>query len=156
MGAAVGLGVGGSVLAKVPKPDVAGQRADARVAILLAGGLFGFVLMVGGLWFFYLWFGSLTAWLDQGKRGEAKWVLGPILAFLAGAGLAFVSAQPARAEERNNPLLRRLVYGANLGLSALLLLLILPVGNVFASLRVPNQLDTTPAGSTPSTTRPGR
>ena len=118
MGAAVGIGVGGSVLAKVPKPDVAGQRADARVTILLAGGLFGFVLMVAGLWFFYQWFGSLTAWLDQGKRGEAKWVLGPILAFVAGAALAFVSAQPARAEERNNPLLRRLVYGANLGLSA--------------------------------------
>lgn len=146
MGAAVGIGVGGSVLAKVPRPDVAGRRADARVTILLAGGLFGFVLMVAGLWFFYQWFGSLTAWLDQGKRGEAKWVLGPILAFVAGAALAFAAAQPARAEERNNPLLRRLVYGANLGLSALLLLLILTVGNVFASLRVPNQLDTTSSG----------
>lgn len=146
MGAAVGIGVGGSVLAKMPKPDVAGQRADARVTILLAGGLFGFVLMIAGLWFFYQWFGSLTAWLDQGKRGEAKWVLGPILAFVAGAALAFVAAQPARAEERNNPLLRRLVYGTNLGLSALLLLLILTVGNVFAALRVPNQLDTTASG----------
>ena len=146
MGAAVGIGVGGSVLAKVPRPDVAGRRADARGTILLAGGLLGFVLMVGGLWFFYLWFGSLTAWLDQGKRAEAKWVLGPILAFVAGAALAFVSAQPARAEERNNPLLRRLVYGTNLGLTLLLLLLILTAGNVFASLRVPNQLDTTSSG----------
>jgi hypothetical protein len=146
LGAAVGLGVGGTMLAKLPKPDVAGRRADARVTILVAGGAFGFVLMLGGLWFFYLWFGSLTAWLDQDKRGEAKWVLGPILAFVAGAALVFVAAQPARAEERNNPLLRRLVYGTNLGLSALLLLLILTAGNVFASLRVPNQLDTTSRG----------
>ncbi|HET6576092.1 MAG TPA: Gldg family protein, partial [Fimbriiglobus sp.] len=146
LGAAVGIGVGGLVLAKVPRPDVADRRADARGTILLAGGLFGFVLMLGGLWFFYLWFGSLTAWLDQGKRGEAKWVLGPILAFVAGAALAFAASQPARAEERNNPLLRRLVYGSNLGLSALLLLLLLTAGNVFAALRVPNQLDTTSGG----------
>ncbi len=145
-GAVVGVGVGGSLLARPPKPDPAARRAEARTTILLAGGLFGFVLMLAGLWFFYLWFGSLTAWLDQGKRGEAKWVLGPILVFVLGAALAFAAAQPARAEERNNPLLRRLVYGSNLGLTALLLLLVLTVGNVFAAVRVPNQLDVTESG----------
>jgi hypothetical protein len=145
-GAVVGVGVGGSLLARPPRPDPAGRRAEARTTILLAGGLFGFVLMLAGLWFFYLWFGSLTTWLDQGKRGEAKWVLGPILVFVLGAALAFAAAQPARAEERNNPLLRRLVYGTNLGLTALLLLLVLTVGNVFAAVRVPNQLDVTESG----------
>jgi hypothetical protein len=140
------MGVGAMLLSRTPPADPAARRAEARLTILTAGGAFGILLMLGGLLFSYLWFRSLTAWLDEGKRTEAKWVLIPILVFILGAGLAFLATQPARAEERNNPLLRRLVYGTNLGLTALLLLLLLGVGNVFAALRVPNQLDTTQSG----------
>src|SRR6185312_8281308 len=54
--------------------------------------------------------------------------------------------QPARSEERNNALLRRLVYGANLGLTALLLFIALVVGNVIVSAKVQSELDTTESG----------
>ncbi len=147
LAAALALGgVGVWLLAAVPRPTTAGERTSARLAVLAAGGLFGLVLMVMGVVFFALWFKSLTAWLDTGKASEAKWVLGPLLAVLVGAGLVFASAQPARAEERNNSLLRRLVYGANLVLTGMLVLVLLIAGNVFAALKVPNKLDTTESG----------
>lgn len=146
MAGLVGVSLGAWVLARLPRTTEAERRTEARAVMLAAGGLLGLVLMLGGFWFFFLWFGSLTAWLDEGKRAEAKWVLFPLLVFLVGAGLAFVGAQPARAEERNNPNLRRLVYGANFGLTVLLLALLLLVGNVFAALRVPNKLDATSSG----------
>ena len=141
-----GLGVGLWQLVSLPKPDRAGQLREARIALLLGGGLIGLVLMIAGTWFFLLYFSSLTAWLDGGKKSEAKWVLVPVIVSLLGAGLAFAATQPARSDERDNPTLRRLVYGSNVGLSAALLLLLLLVGNVFAALKVPNKLDTTETG----------
>jgi hypothetical protein len=145
-GALAGVGVGGWLLAVLPRPTESERRSQARVAILLAGGLFGVVLMATGLLFAALWFGSLVKWLDQKTVSEAKWVLGPVLVFLFGGGLVFLAIQPARDEERNNPFLRRLVYGANFVLTTLLLVLLLLVGNVFAAIRVPNKLDTTQSG----------
>jgi hypothetical protein len=102
--------------------------------------------MLLGLVMFYLWFESLTKWLNAGDTKEARWVLTPLLVFLVGAGLAFAAALPARAEERNNPTLRRFIYGSNFALTALLLLFALVVGNVFLGLRLPNRLDTTESG----------
>ena len=58
----------------------------------------------------------------------------------------FPPIQPARAEERNNPTLRRLVYGSNFGLTVLLLFVVLVIANVVVALRVPNKLDTTETG----------
>ncbi|MGL4421800.1 MAG: Gldg family protein, partial [Gemmataceae bacterium] len=72
--------------------------------------------------------------------------LAALLAFIVGAGIAFLAAQPARAEERNNETLRRLVYGANISVTVLLLLLLLIAGNVIATAKIPNKLDTTETG----------
>ena len=122
------------------------QRTEARVVILAVGGLLGSVLILFGLWYFYKWSDSLVSWLDKGETKEARWVLIPILMAVTGAGLVFMAIQPARAEERNNTLIRRLVYGSNFALTVLLLLVALVVVNVLFAVRVPNKLDTTETG----------
>jgi hypothetical protein len=142
-----GLGVGAWVLAGQPSALESARQTEARTIILMAGGLFGLAAILLGLWLFILWFGSLVAWIDQGKLSEAKWPLIAALIFLVGAGLVFFSAQPARAEERNQPNLRRLIYATNVGLSTILLLVALVAANLFAAVRIPNQLDTTTAGA---------
>ncbi len=146
VGAAIGLGIGVWILARLPRLTEEERRADARLQMLLAGGLMGLLFMAAGFLFFIVWFSSLTRWIDERKSSEAAWVLGPLLLFLLGAGLAFLAAQPARVDERNNPLLRRTVYGANLALSTLLLLLGLLAGNLLAALKLPAKLDTTESG----------
>lgn len=146
IGTIAGIGVGGWLLAGQLTLDRADQLREARVAILLAGGLFGLAFMALGSVLFYLWFDSLLKWIDAGTASGAKYPLLALLIFLFGAGLMFLGAQPARAEERNNPLLRRLVYGTNLALTTVLLVMLLLVGNVVAALRLPARLDTTEGG----------
>jgi uncharacterized membrane protein len=138
--------VAGWLLFTPPVGDEAKQRSDARVAILAAGGLLGTLALVVGLVLFYRWSDSLVAWLDRNEAREARWVLIPLLTMVLGAGLIFFAIQPARAEERNNASIRQLVYGANFGLTVLLLLVAFVVVNVVFSLRVPNKLDATSSG----------
>jgi hypothetical protein len=147
MAAVAGIGTGAYLLARPPQPTEAARRTDARVTLLTAGGFFGLTLMVAGLLFLYEWFSILVKWIDERTAPPGAYkVVAALLGVLVGAGLVFATAQPARAEERNNSLLRRLVYGINFGLAVLLLLLALVVGNVFAALKVPNKLDTTESG----------
>lgn len=141
-----GIGVGGWLMAGQANPDRSTQLREARVAILLAGGLIGAGLMAFGLILFYLWFDSLLDWINRKSAAGAKYPLLSLMIFLAGAGLTFFAAQPARAEERDNPLLRRLVYGTNIGLTTVLLVLLLVVGNVVAAMKLPAKLDTTESG----------
>lgn len=126
-----------------PALDETQQRAEARILILVVAGVLGVVLILAGLGLLYLWSDSLTNWLDKGETRESRWVLIPLLLVILGAGVVFAAVQPARAEERNNRSVRMWVYGANLGLGALLLFVVLLVANVVISLRVPNKLDTT-------------
>ncbi len=145
--ALVGLGVGAAALARVPADDPRRRRTDARTLILTGGGLLGLVVMAAGVFYVVYTFGILTSWLGDKTPPKDAWQpVAALLTVLAGAGLAFLAAQPARAEERNNPFLRRLVYGGNLALASLLLLLALVVGNVLVGLKVLNRLDTTEAG----------
>jgi len=143
-------GVGLNLLLALPPYTEAESRREARKTILLAGCLAGLALLVLGLSFFILYFGILSTWLggDKDKPApEGTWkLLAAILGMLFGAGLAFLSAQPARLDERENPNTRRLIYGMNFALSTLLLLMLLLVGNIVVSLKVPNKLDTTAAG----------
>lgn len=129
-----------------PADTPAGQRTEARKVILAAGGLLGFALIIFGGWYFYRWSDSLNNWLDKGEKKEMLWVVVPLLMVAGGAGLVFAAVQPARAEERNNTTLRRLVYGSNFGLTVLLLLVLLVATNVVIAMKVPNQLDTTETG----------
>ncbi|MFO0823820.1 MAG: hypothetical protein U0792_12005 [Gemmataceae bacterium] len=134
------------LLARVRPLDEAKQRTEIRAWILAVGGLFGMTLILIGGAFFYSWVGSLTDWLDKDETKQARWVLIPLLVIATGAGIAFITAQPARAEERNNSNIRRLVYGTNLILSILLLFVVLIVVNVGLGRRLPNRLDTTEEG----------
>lgn len=142
----VTAGVGAWLVAGLPAPDVGRQRTEARVALLAAGGGLGVLLILAGVAYFYLWSDSLTAWLSRDETKQAPWAIGPLLGVVLGAGLIFAAIQPARAEERNNTLLRRLVYGGNFALTVLLLFVALVVANVAFAIRVPNRLDTTATG----------
>ena len=146
VGFLVTAGVGVWYLVGLPNPSPERQRTEARISILAVGVVVGLVAMLVGLILFYFWSESLIGWLDKGERKEMKWVLYPLLLVLAGAGMVFLSVQPARAEERNNTLLRRMVYGSNLGLNVLLLFVVLVVANIAIAMRVPNMLDTTSSG----------
>jgi hypothetical protein len=147
-----GLGVlttvcaGGWLLVSIPPMNHAQQKTQARAVILAAGGLLGAILILGSGAFFYLWGNSFNDWLDKGQLKQAKFVLGPFLAFAVGGLVMFLAIQPARAEERDNRTLRQLIYGANLGLSVLLVFVTLLVVNVFISPRLPNRLDVTGGG----------
>ncbi len=142
----VPLGAGGWLLVGIPAPDPARQRSQARALILAVGGLLGALLILAAVAYFYLWSSALNDWLDKKEPDRAKYVLGPLLALGVGAAFMFLAVQPARAEERNNSLLRRLTYGSNTGLSVLLLFVALVVFNVAAGLRLPNKLDVTETG----------
>jgi len=137
---------GGWLLTRSPAPDEAGQRLEGRVLLLALGGLLGLILVVLGCSYFYLWSESLTKWLNAGETKEARWVLIPLLLVVSGAGLIFLAIQPARAEERHNQPVRKLVYGANFALTVLLLGVALLAANVVFALKVPNKLDTTATG----------
>ena len=63
---------------------------------------------------------ALEAW--QGATWWHLWVC--LLALFGGLALMFVSLLPARAVERTDPALRRLLYGYNAVLSGLLMLAI--------------------------------
>ncbi len=142
------LGTAGVVtLSSLPKPTASAQEADARRALVLFGGLAGLTLTVVGFAFAVEWYHYLGDWLDTKSPppGTYRFVLA-LLVFVAGAGLAFASALPARVDERDDPLVRRLVFGMNLGLSTFLLLVLLVVLNIFITLKVPNRLDTTAGG----------
>ncbi|VTR99422.1 ABC-type uncharacterized transporter OS=Singulisphaera acidiphila (strain ATCC BAA-1392 / DSM 18658 / VKM B-2454 / MOB10) GN=Sinac_5949 PE=4 SV=1: ABC_transp_aux [Gemmata massiliana] len=135
------------LLVSIPPLSEARQRTDARTLILAVSGVLGGLLILGGIWYAYLWIGgSLTEWTDKGQKKQAKWVLYPLMMIACGAALMFIGAQPARAEERSNRALRQWVYGSNLGLSVLLLIVALLVVNLIVGPRLPNKLDTTSEG----------
>ncbi|HEV3439249.1 MAG TPA: Gldg family protein, partial [Gemmata sp.] len=130
----------------LPPASEAKQRSEVRAGILGVGGVLGIIVILAGLLLFYRWSDSLGNWLDKGEDKEARWSLIPLLMAVVGSGLIFTAIQPARAEERNHSLIRKLVYGANFVLTTLLLLVALVVANVLFSLKVPNKLDTTATG----------
>ena len=140
-------GVGAYQLAGRPKPTPDEQRTEARVVLLVLGAAVGAALLFTGALYFYHWSESLTKALDKADWGELKWSVGPLMVVVLGGALMFFSALPARAEERNNPAVRRFIYGSNFGLTVLLLLVLLVTANVLIALRVPNKLDVTTAGT---------
>lgn len=145
VGFLITAGAGTSLLAGLPKRTEAEQRSHARAFVLTVGALLGAALILAGAFYFYRWSESLTKLLD-GDRKETQWVVTPLLLVVAGAGMVFAAIQPARAEERHHQTLRRLVYGANLGLTVLLLGIGLVVLNIAFTLKVPSMLDTTESG----------
>ncbi len=146
-GCALGLVAAGAgaayLIVSLPKPTEAEQRREARVFVLAVGTELGAALMLMGVWFFIRWSDSLVAWLDKGEAKEAKFALYPILMTVVGGLITLMSVQPARAEERNNTAVRRLVYGSNFTLTVLTVFVVLAITNVVVAMRLPNKLDTT-------------
>jgi ABC-type uncharacterized transport system len=126
-------------------------EAHARIGtILLAtiGGLAGLLLAGVATWFLIDDYQLLANWLTK-KDTKTKdlWrVLVPAMVFVAGGGLAFLAAQPARKLERHDQTARRLVYGTNFAVTGVLLFAALVVLNGFVALRLPQRLDTTASG----------
>lgn len=143
LGVLVSVCAGGWLLVSIPPFDPARQKTEARAVILAAFGLLGAILILAGAAYFYLWSNSLFDWLDKGQAKQAKFVIGPLLAVALGGIVMFLAIQPARAEERENRTLRRLIYGANLGLSVLLVFVALVVANIIIGPQMPNKLDVT-------------
>ncbi len=139
--------LGAGYLTRLPSVDPARNRHAAGVLILLVGGLVGFLLLLFGAALFRLWFDALVKWVDVRDAAEAWKPLTALLVLLAGAGLMFVAAQPARADERNHGWIRRTVYGINFGLTVVLLAFGLVALNVIVVLKLPAKLDTTQSQS---------
>lgn len=124
----------------------AAKRTEARYLVLAVGLGLGAVMMLAGLALLYRWSDSLTKWLDTSDMDELRWVLVPLMTIITGVGLVFVAIQPARAEERNSAVARRVVYGSNFFLTFLLLLVAFVGFNVVVAAKVPNKLDVTATG----------
>ena len=147
--AALGLGgVGAFFVAKVPDANADRRRGTDRVLLFVAGYVFGLANRACGLFLFVWWFGKLYEWVkgDPGSHKTGWWPVAALLQFLIGAGITFLSAIPARSEERNRPMLRRAVYAVNFTLSGLLLVVGLVLVNAVVSMKLPGRLDTTSTG----------
>jgi hypothetical protein len=127
------------------QPPSANPQATLRAELLFVGGIIGFLSVLLGILFAWSWQESLFDWINEGKTKEARWVLMAGSIFLAGLAVMFFSMQLAKAEERHNPTLRRILYGFNTLLVGLLLLLLLAGINVVSFLKIPSSLVTTDA-----------
>ena len=139
-------GAGCWLLANLADASEDRERTKIRVLMLLVGGSLGALCVVAGGFYFYRWSESLTAWLQRGEQKQMIWVVVPLLMVIVGAGLMFLSLQPVRIEERNNRLLRRVVYASNLAVTALLLFVVLVIANVAFAVKYTAKLDTTSSG----------
>ena len=122
------------------------SQAEDRLALLATGGVIGGMVMALGVALFYFWFSDLTAWLNKEDKAKVWKPLTAMLLFLAGSAAMFLAAQPARGDERNSTSVRRLVYGVNLFIGAVLVFAVLLVINIVIGLKLPARFDTTEAG----------
>jgi hypothetical protein len=143
--ALVGVVGGGYALGKLPLLTASGSTPDVRVVAACGGGI-GVLQMILGFGLFVLWFGTLVDWLTNRSSPEAWKVITAILLFLIGSGIAFLSTQLLRVDERNDQTMRRIAFGTNAALSVLLLFVGLIALNVMVGLKLPARLDTTSSG----------
>jgi hypothetical protein len=124
-------------------PNIQEEQTTTRGSLMVAGVLSGLCIFLCGLCLFYWWSESLTAWLEQGKRKESKWVLYSLSTLVAGLIVIFFSLQPARREVRNSPSIRRLYFGFNTLLAGLFLVVLLFSLNIYTSTKWKSFVDTT-------------
>jgi gliding motility-associatede transport system auxiliary component len=139
----------GSAVWLLTQPLPAGAEASGvRTEVLTFGSIFGLLTAILGLLLGIRWHESLFRWVNEDKIGEARWILIAACIFTAGLIFMFASLQLARAEERANVTLRRVLYGFNAVFLGLLLVMVLIAVNVFSFLKVPSTLVTTEAAFT--------
>ncbi len=129
------------------QPDTPGlaERDLTYLVVLLAGGLLGLGLVLLSADFGYRWWDVLSGGPEK-WRGDLSKLAAVVVGQLAGLALLFVSLSVARAEDQDNPLLRRLLYGYAAALTGLLLFEILLIVNVLAYLKMPQPSDWTTQG----------
>jgi hypothetical protein len=139
------LGVG-VYLEFLPKETGDADRIRSLVLLVTAAG--GLLIAATGAALAYVWWSYLPAWLRDDER-EGLWrLLVALLVLLGGLAVMFAGLQLARAEERTNPSLRRLVFGYNAGLSVLLLFILLGVANAYVSARFTSAIEAVDRGDT--------
>jgi hypothetical protein len=112
--------------------------ATCRTFALFVGGVTGLIITLMILARTFLWrdqvfLGGLDTWLGEGAW--RLWLCAYVL--LLGLGLMFGSLLLARADVRENPFLRRTLYGYSTILNGLLILAILIVFNILFYILVP-------------------
>jgi hypothetical protein len=144
-GAILILATLGAGLERLLHEPTAGTEIDAaRVVVLGVGGLAGLALAVASVLLAYEWWSDILGWLNESGPGKLAWRAGVVLAVLVGGLLLmFSSLQVGKTEERANAVLRRMLYGYNVALTALLLLAIVAVVNLLVAARVKAPLDFT-------------
>jgi hypothetical protein len=105
--------------------------ADQAKLVLLVGTVVGMVMVAVGVYLTFRWWSYVTGGLQEWHKNWWRLMLCELTVF-GGLAVMFVSLQLARSEERTNPGLRRLLYGYNAALSALLVVTILVHLNVLA------------------------
>ncbi len=138
--------VGGGVLFRTRVRIDETPLSEARFKTLIIGGSLGLGLLLISLYWGYQFRSILSKWIQEGDSSNAWKILLAIFGMVLGIAITFVSVQLARAQERTNATLRRLIYGFNAMVSGFLLILILVVLNVLAFLELPGFLDTTSTG----------
>ena len=136
----------GSAAFQLSRQPEAGRAVfEARLSVFTLGSLLGLSTALLGFVLAWRWQESVLQWVNKGETQEAKWVLAALAIFLGGLAIMFFSMQLARAEERTNATLRRLLYGSNAIVTGLLLLLLLAVVNVIVYLKLPDNVISTAA-----------
>jgi hypothetical protein len=125
-------------------PEKGQEAAHARILVLTAGGMTGFVLTLVAVAIGVAWWADISSWLSPTSEGKNLHRLAiAALGLLAGLVLMFASLQVARTEERTNAFMRRMLYGYNAVLTGLLVLLIVTLLTVGVSATVKAPLDFT-------------
>ncbi len=117
--------------------DAADPAAGSRLEVLTFGATAGLLTATLGFVWGVSWWESLTRWVNNGEKAEAKWVFVAVSVFFAGLTLMFFSTQLGRPAQRDNVLLRRLMHGFNAVFHGILVLILLVGVNVFFFLKVP-------------------
>jgi hypothetical protein len=113
-----------------------GLMTERRLVVLLIVGTLVALKMIGwGIGLTVNWWGTVTGGLEEWHKNWWRLMLCELLVF-GGLAVMFGLLQAARSEERTNPSLRRVVYGYNVVLTAVLVLIILVHLNVFTYLPV--------------------
>ncbi len=115
---------------QIPDAKLTGVQ-KLRLLTLFLGATFGLAVALIGLALpFFHRFSTVFAGGGEAWRKNPLQILVPVIAFIAGLGLTFVSLQMGRGQERESAVMRRVLYGFNAVFSTLLLAAILLLVNV--------------------------